>query len=149
MVLVAEVTMQVGRGVASRIDASQEGVKLMRKSFAVLAAVAALALIAPAANASGDMYGSLAYDSGSGSYGWAVDYHTQSEANKVALDQCGSSCEVVMEFQNTCAAFATGAGTSYGWAYASTKEAAQSAAIGYCSERGSGCSIKVWACTTR
>lgn len=99
----------------------------------------------------GDKYGALAYSKADGAWGWWADANNQASASSNALAKCqehGSDCEVVLEFWNTCAAFAVGQG-GYGWAHGPDENAVQQAAIGYCDEHGSNCSVKVWACTSR
>lgn len=119
----------------------------MRTRWFVAAVAVSLAMAASAS--ADDMYGALAYNADDGSFGWAVDFPTQKQANAKALKECGDDCEVAMEFQNTCASFAMGSKGAYGWAYAPTKKEAQEMALDYCSERGRNCEVKVWACTTR
>ncbi|MBU1247392.1 MAG: DUF4189 domain-containing protein [Proteobacteria bacterium] len=92
------------------------------------------------------MYGAIAYAS-DGSWGWAVDYTDQQSANNAAESQCGD-CEVVLEFQNTCAAFALGDGGE-GWASGDDPEEVQYAALDACSSVGTDCEVKNWACTSR
>lgn len=97
-----------------------------------------------------NQYGSLAYDVDSKSYGWAVDYPTQAAANKRALSECGSECSVVLEFQNTCAAFSMGS-DAYGFAIGETRAAAETAAEDACDDKSSedDCLVKVWGCTRK
>ena len=110
--------------------------------FAIAAATPAFA---------GDKYGALAFSAGDGAWGWWADANTQASASANALAKCqehGGNCEVVLEFWNTCAAFAVGNG-GQGWAHGPDSNAVQQAAVGYCSEHGTGCAVKVWACTSR
>ena len=67
------------------------------------------------------------------------------------MNECasrGRGCKTVMWFKNACAALATGH-NGWGTAWADTRQAAERAAIGYCSKSTRGCSILVWTCTTR
>ena len=95
-----------------------------------------------------NMYGSLAYNYQTGAWGWAVDYYTQEDANYAAMEQCGY-CEIVLEFWNTCAAFALGSDGAYGWGYDYDPQTAQDYALYNCSQYGYNCQIVNWACTTR
>src|SRR5271170_3590154 len=88
--------------------------------------------------------GSLAVGHG-GHYGWAVNKATQAEADRVALENCTGECEVVYQFENTCAAFAQEEGKdngATGWAHADDKDAAQERALAECNKRGSNCVIR-------
>jgi hypothetical protein len=92
--------------------------------------------------------GSLAVGHGD-HYGWAVNHATQAEADRAALDACTGECEVVYQFENTCAAFAREDGKdngATGWAHADSEDAAQARALAECNKRGSDCVIKVWGC---
>ncbi|MCE9596885.1 MAG: DUF4189 domain-containing protein [Spirochaetia bacterium] len=120
----------------------------MKKRIFVVATL--LALMSTPAFA-GDKYGALAYSSGDGAWGWWADANDQASASQNALSKCqehGSGCKVVLEFWNTCAAFAVGQG-GYGWAHNPDENAAQSSAVQYCSQHGTDCEVKVWACTSR
>lgn len=121
---------------------------IMKKRFSIGTLIAA-ALISVSLYAAADMFGSLAFNKDTDAYGWAVDYDTQAEADSAALKSCGDGCEVVIQFQNTCAAFALGANHSWGWAHSTNKAVAQKNAVANCSKYGTDCAIKVWGCTTR
>lgn len=115
----------------------------------IVAGILAFALATPLL--AGDKYGALAYSSSDGAWGWWADANDQASASRNALAKCqehGNSCKVVLEFWNTCAAFATGQG-GYGWAHGPEPEAVQESAVGYCSQHGTNCEVKVWACTSR
>ena len=117
------------------------------KKLVVSLMICALTLAATSALAN-DLFGALAYSYDTGAWGWAVNYEYQEDANGEALAQCGE-CEIVMEFQNTCAALALGSDGAYGWAYGDDPDAVQQAAIDYCLEYGDGCEVANWACTER
>lgn len=128
---------------------SHGGVRLKKKF--VMTVLALSAMVASPLLAK-DMYGALAYSKADGAWGWWADATTQAAASKNALAKCSehsSGCEVVLEFWNTCAAFATGSGGSYGWAHGPDENQVQSKAVDFCSEHGSGCEVRVWACTSR
>lgn len=106
-----------------------------------------------------DRFGALAIDYAHGTLsGWAYDYASQSEADNRAENECAqksASCTIVFRFKNTCAAYAidpANESTAYGWAYSAQRGDAETAALGYCRQRGGDsaqCSIRVWGCTTR
>ena len=66
-------------------------------------AIAVLAVFLCAGPAFG--VGVLAVNSDTGGWGMAWDYGDLAEARKAALEECGEGCEVVSDFENTCAAF--------------------------------------------
>ena len=93
----------------------------------------------------------LAIDTNQGaSYGWAINYSNQANADAYAVAQCGGSCSVVMRFTHTCAAYAadqTGGSTAYGWAYDPNVNNASNRALTFCQSRGgTGCIVRVWGC---
>ena len=98
--------------------------------------------------------GALAIDENQGDqWGWAVDYSTQQNADRQALNECGSNCRIVMRFSNSCAAYAadqTSGSTAVGWAYGfSYSSDAQNRALQECQSRGgagSYCVVRVWGC---
>ena len=100
-------------------------------------------------------HGALAIDSNQGqSWGWAIDYPTQSAAAERALAECGADCSVVMHFSDECAAYAadqTERSTVYGWASGyDSGAAAQSRAMAECRDNGgTSCIVRTWGCTGR
>src|ERR1041385_9173778 len=52
------------------------------------------------------LWGAIAYDIKTGSYGYAVDRKTKREAEADAFRQCGSNCGVIRTFRDACAAVA-------------------------------------------
>ena len=118
---------------------------------AAAVALAASVLSAPSASLAA---GALAIDRNQGNqYGWAIQYRTQSEADRRALNGCGSGCSLVMRFSNTCAAYAADQqhdSTAYGWAWGGRSASAiQNQALQECRRRGgaqSNCVVRVWGC---
>ena len=118
---------------------------------ALAVALAASVLSTPSASVAA---GALAIDRNQGNqYGWAIQYRTQSEADRRALNACGSGCSIVMRFSNTCAAYAADQqhdSTAYGWAWGSrSASTVQNQARQECRSRGgtqSSCVVRVWGC---
>jgi hypothetical protein len=113
---------------------------------AVLLAFSALATDAAGARfGKRQLWGSIAYNSKTGSYGYAVDRTTKRDAETEAFRLCGANCDLIRSFRNSCAAVAarpkrvasdTGA----------SREIAETKALKKCG--GSECKIAVWACTS-
>jgi hypothetical protein len=89
------------------------------------------------------LWGSIAYSTRTGAYGYAVDRATKRDAETEAFRICGTNCDLVRSFRNGCAAVAarpkrvaSDTGTS--------REIAQAKALRKC---GDNCKIAVWACT--
>ena len=89
------------------------------------------------------LWGSIAYSTRTGAYGYAVDRTTKRDAETEAFRICGTNCDLLRTFRNGCAAVAarpkrvasdTGA----------SREIAQAKALRKC---GDDCKIAVWACT--
>lgn len=99
------------------------------------------------------VYGALAIDSNQGpSWGWAINYATTQAAERRALNECGSTCRIVMRFSNECAAFAADqaqGSTSYGWAHRyDTGAGARNRATAECRKKGgTSCIVRAWGCT--
>lgn len=102
----------------------------------------------------GPAFGALAYDTGSGAFGYAFQQPDAETAASFALGQCaqnGPGCEVMMTFSNGCAALA--AGSKHGsviteTALADQGEAAQQSALAKCQEQGAAdCGIGAWSCS--
>lgn len=97
--------------------------------------------------------GALAIDSNQGlQYGFAYDYPDLSQAQDRALSECGSNCEVVLNFENGCAAYAAdqvNGSTAYGWGADFNAGNAQSRAISECQDRGgNACVVRSWGCNS-
>jgi len=90
------------------------------------------------------LWGSIAYSTQTGAYGYAVDRKTRRDAETEAFRICGTNCDLVRTFRDSCAAVAarpkrvasdTGA----------SREIAEAKALRKC---GDNCKIAVWACTS-
>jgi hypothetical protein len=97
--------------------------------------------------------GSLALDSNQGDqYGFAYDYPSTSESDERALSECGGDCQVVMQFESGCAAYAadqSSGSTVYGWYTGTSGSEVQSGALSECAAQGgSGCQVRVWGCNS-
>jgi hypothetical protein len=95
-------------------------------------------------------YGAIAYDTESGAVGWSYDFADAPSAERKALAGCnehGSSCQVVVDFWNTCAAVAAD-GKTVAYGLGGTQELAEGSAIAACGkDGGTSCEIQAWSCT--
>jgi hypothetical protein len=89
------------------------------------------------------LWGAIAYSTKTGAYGYAVDYATKRAAETEAFRICGTNCDLVRSFRNSCAAVATREKRVASDTGAS-REIAQVKALRKCGDR---CTIAVWACT--
>ena len=91
----------------------------------------AMALSVMAAQAIGA--GALAIDGHQGGqYGFAYNVASQTKAETKAMKDCGNGCQVVLRFENGCAAFATdqsGESKAYGWGALKTLSESQNRAL--------------------
>ncbi|NJK34427.1 MAG: DUF4189 domain-containing protein [Oscillatoriales cyanobacterium SM2_2_1] len=93
-----------------------------------------------------DFYGAIA-TSESGSWGYAYDFNSRSDAEKNAIAECGETgCQVRIWFKNACGAVAKD-DKSMGWGWAETRAQAETNALDGCSSRS--CRVQAWVCTTR
>jgi hypothetical protein len=110
-----------------------------------------VALALPSIDAAGarvgkrQLWGSIAYNSKSGSYGYAVDRTTRRDAETEAFRLCGANCDLVRTFRNSCGAVAARPNRVASDTGAS-REIAEAKALKKCG-RGE-CKIAVWACTS-
>jgi len=91
------------------------------------------------------LWGAIAYDTKTGSYGYAVDRKTKRDAETDAFRQCGSNCGLIRTFRDACAAVAakpTRTSSDTG----ASREIAEAKALKKCG--GGECKIAVWACTS-
>ena len=98
--------------------------------------------------------GALAIDSNQGEqYGFAYDYPDLGQAGARALSECGAGCQVVLQFESGCGAYAadqSGGSTAYGWATDDSSSAAQQGALAQCqSQGGSSCTVRTWGCNAQ
>jgi hypothetical protein len=110
-----------------------------------------VALALPSIDAAGarvgkrQLWGSIAYNSKSGSYGYAVDRTTRRDAETEAFRLCGANCDLIRTFRNSCGAVAARPNRVASDTGAS-REIAEAKALKKCG-RGE-CKIAVWACTS-
>jgi Domain of unknown function (DUF4189) len=103
-----------------------------------------------AAAVAADHYGAIAYSTDNGRYGYTYDYGTLASAQADALKNCNDgSCQVVLWFKNSCGALAIGNRYSYGAAWANNRGDAETSAMTFCSQNGTGCNIAQWLCTSQ
>ncbi len=119
------------------------------RAFAIAAALLAFCVLATdAAGARAgkrQLWGSIAYSSKTGSYGFAVDRTTRRDAETEAFRLCGANCDLVRTFRNSCGAVAARPNRVASDTGAS-REIAEAKALKKCG--GGECKIAVWACTS-
>ena len=91
------------------------------------------------------LFGSIAYNSKTGTYGFAIDRKTKREAETEAFSQCGSNCDLVKTFRDACGAIAAKE-KRVSWDTGASREIAETKALRKCGR--DSCKITVWACTT-
>jgi len=113
----------------------------------------AAGLLVPAFSiaASDAEYGAIAYDAGTGRFGYSWHLATAAVANSQALNECGTrGCKIVIEIgPGQCGALATMATDRTGWGAASrnTRDAASLAAMQDCQKANPGqCKVQVIDC---
>ena len=119
------------------------------RSFAIAAALLAFSALATdtaAAARSGkrQLFGSIAYNSKTGAFGYAVDLKTKRDAETEAFRQCGD-CDVIKTFRDACGAIAEKP-KKFAWETGASREIAERKALQKCG--GAECKIAVWACTS-
>lgn len=82
-----------------------------------------------------------------GAHGYSYDQPDQNRARELAMRGCKQRCTVVRTFFNACAAIAEADDGAWGWAWAETPGLAIQNATRQCEARGTGCEIRVWACS--
>ena len=118
------------------------------RSFAIAGALLVFSVLA--ADASGarvgkrQLFGSIAYNSKSGAFGYAVDVKTRRQAETEAFRQCGD-CDVIKTFRDSCGAIAEKP-KRFVWETGASREIAERKALQKCG--GAECKIAVWACTS-
>ena len=127
------------------------------RSFAIAGALLVFSVLA--ADASGarvgkrQLFGSIAYNSKSGAFGYAVDVKTRRQAETEAFRQCGD-CDVIRTFRDSCGAIADRPRKSsdkpkksgFVWETGASREIVERKALQKCG--GAECRIAVWACTS-
>lgn len=82
-----------------------------------------------------------------GAWGYSYGQYSESDAINVLQEECGWDCDTVRTFYNTCGALAEGNTGNWGFGWAGTRSQAENNALGYCSDYGGGCDVRVWACS--
>jgi hypothetical protein len=117
--------------------------RVLGRAVLVVLVSTLVAGVAEAQKAAKGPWGAIAYSTRTGAYGYAVDRTTKREAETEAFRICGTNCDLLRTFRNSCGAVAarpkrvasdTGA----------SREIAQAKALKKC---GDACKIAVWACT--
>jgi hypothetical protein len=125
------------------------------RTIAVTALLLALAVFAIDAGAARvgkrQLWGSIAYNSKSGVFGYAVDRRTKRDAETEAFRQCGD-CDVIKTFRDSCGAIADRPKKpdkpkkpAFVWETGASREIAERKALQKC---GAECKIAAWACTS-
>lgn len=79
------------------------------------------------------LYGSIAVNKITKAAGIAALWESQAKANNTALSQCGTGCEVVLEFgPGQCGALARGSNGALGWSSGTSKADASQKAVTQC-----------------
>lgn len=82
---------------------------------------------------------------------WGYSHSQYSEADAISAaqgpDACQGDCDIVQTFYNTCGALSEGSDGSWGFGYAGTRELAEETSLEYCRDYGTGCQVRVWACS--
>lgn len=74
---------------------------------------------------------------GGGSFGFSRNHESMRVARSMALGNCGNSkCEIVMSFEGTCVAYASGSNGHSGWARHGNESIARHRAIEECEDHG-------------
>lgn len=118
---------------------------------AVLALVAGLMMQAGGAWAgscgASECWGAVGVGPG-GAWGYSHSWHSEAEAIDAAHEGCEWDCTDMFSFYNGCAAIAlTPDQQYYGRGFGWTRSDAEAEAYAACSAFGTGCAIRVWACS--
>lgn len=117
------------------------------RTFAIAAALLVFSVLATDAAAARfgkrQLWGSIAYSSKSGVFGFAVDRKTKRDAEAEAFRQCGD-CDVIRTFRDSCGVIAEKP-RKFVWETGASREIAERKALQKC---GGECRIAVWACTS-
>jgi hypothetical protein len=118
------------------------------RTFAIATALLAFSVLATDAAGARvgkrQLWGSIAYNSKSGVFGYAVDRKTKRDAETEAFRQCGD-CDVIKTFRDSCGAIADRP-KRFVWETGASREIAERKALQKCG--GAECKIAVWACTS-
>ena len=91
------------------------------------------------------LWGSIAYSTKTGAYGYAVDRKTKRDAEAEAFRICGTNCDLLRTFRDSCGAIAEKP-KRFVWETGASREIAERKALQKCG--GAECKIAVWACTS-
>jgi hypothetical protein len=95
-------------------------------------------------------YGAIAYSAKDKAWGWSHGWNSQSQAEKVALDNCsqhGSECKAIVWYYNGCGAVAAD-GNTVTWGQDSFQKKAEQSALDKCTRAGGKqCAIKTSQCS--
>ncbi len=96
-------------------------------------------------------WGAIAINTNTGQWGWSVNHPAREVAHRAANARCGYRCNRTLTFQNQCGAYALAGNGGWGWATRYSRQAAEAEALRQCRiyNPGQGCSVRVWACTSR
>lgn len=115
--------------------------------FIASAALAAVVATQAAAGQCGHKYCWGAVGIGpNGEYGYSYGYPDQDDAIARVYADC-RGCGNVHSFYNTCGAIAVAVDGYYGFGWGKTQHVAESNAMQFCRGGGSGCAVRVWACS--
>ena len=126
------------------------------RSFAIAGALLVFSVLAADASAARvgkrQLFGSIAYNSKSGAFGYAVDVKTRRQAETEAFRQCGD-CDVIRTFRDSCGVIADRPKkldkpkkAAFVWETGASREIVERKALQKCG--GAECKIAVWACTS-
>jgi hypothetical protein len=104
----------------------------------IVAVAAAVVTPMPPARAAG------ALAVGGESFGFSRNHESMRVARSMALGNCGNSkCEIVISFEGTCVAYASGSNGASGWARHDNESLARHRALEKCEDSGGrGCAVK-------
>lgn len=116
-------------------------------SFRLIFSACGLALCSMSIQAAG----ALAIDSHQGGhYGFITHAATQEQAKQKVMHDCGEGCQVVLQFNEGCAAFAMDQSSgrkAYGWGMLKSLPDSQNRAMAACEARGGkNCKVAAAAC---
>ena len=125
----------------------------MKRTLATTAGAVLLACSVGAADAIAarsikkqQLWGAIAYNAKTSAYGYAVDMKSKRDAEAEAFRHCGSGCDTIKTFKNTCGAIAVKPKHVY-WDTGASREIAETKVLKKCGG-GKECTIPVWACTS-
>lgn len=93
-----------------------------------------------------DRWGAIAVNPDNGNVGTIANQSSKRKAKQVALERCGSNCEVEITYYNQCAAIAWGTGR-YSVNSAANADEASSRAIESCGRGASDCKVVFTECS--